>query len=215
MCAGVVYYCRWFRVSDSKALYPVPSSHRVIPSQTLLLIKNADERADGQWVSIERTHYHFTYWISHYYFHGIDLKQTMASDEFSFQYMMMMEERRAMKSINYTYINNVLLFHNSHEFWCSLNFLFSYHLRYVCYCWLAGRAQVCKASNQFGEQRVEIRLHVNTYLSVHIHPQVQIVNSGGTALFNCSITGSGTEEVEWFHDGTLLQSDTSLTNNNK
>lgn len=47
-----IFGCRWFRVSDSKALYPVPSSHRVIPSQTLLLIKNADERADGRWVSL-------------------------------------------------------------------------------------------------------------------------------------------------------------------
>lgn len=47
----VTFVCRWFRVSDSKALYPVSSSHRVIPSQTLLLIKNADERADGRWVS--------------------------------------------------------------------------------------------------------------------------------------------------------------------
>lgn len=73
--------------------------------------------------------------------------------------------------------------------------------------------QVCKASNQFGEQRLEIRLHVNIYLSVHIHPQVQIVNSGGTAIFNCSITGTGEEKVDWFHDGTLLVPD--LPSNDK
>lgn len=75
--------------------------------------------------------------------------------------------------------------------------------------------QVCKATNQFGEQRVEIRLHVKVVLSVHIHPQVQIVNSGGTAVFNCSIAGIGAiaeERIDWYHDGTLLQ---DLPSNNK
>lgn len=64
--------------------------------------------------------------------------------------------------------------------------------------------QVCKASNQFGDQRIEVRLHVNTYLSVHIHPQVQIVNSGGNAVFNCSITGTGVEQIEWYHNGVAI-----------
>ena len=76
--------------------------------------------------------------------------------------------------------------------------------------------QVCKATNQFGEQRVEIRLHVKVVLSVHIHPQVQIVNSGGMAVFNCSIAGIagiGEERIDWYHDGTLLQPD--LPSNNK
>lgn len=67
--------------------------------------------------------------------------------------------------------------------------------------------QVCKASNQFGEQRVEVRLHVNAYLSVHIHPQVQIVNSGGTAVFNCTVTGTDGDQVEWFHNGVPLLAD--------
>lgn len=73
--------------------------------------------------------------------------------------------------------------------------------------------QVCKATNQFGEQSVEIRLHLNVYLSVHIHPQVQIINSGGTAIFTCSITGTGEEKIDWFHDGTLLLPD--LPSNDK
>uniref|UniRef100_A0A1A9UEN6 Ig-like domain-containing protein n=1 Tax=Glossina austeni TaxID=7395 RepID=A0A1A9UEN6_GLOAU len=41
----------WYRVSDSSALYPIPSSQRIILSRTLLLIKNADERDAGKWVS--------------------------------------------------------------------------------------------------------------------------------------------------------------------
>ncbi|XP_055385270.1 cell adhesion molecule Dscam2 isoform X2 [Condylostylus longicornis] len=113
----------WYRVSDSDALYPIPSSQRVIVSRTLLLIKNADDRDTGKWI--------------------------------------------------------------------------------------------CQASNQFGEQRIEIRLIVNSYVSVHILPQVQIVNSGGTAIFNCSTTGTSIDGIEWLHNGkpitTALNSGNSDT----
>ncbi|KAM8702920.1 hypothetical protein ACLKA7_005290 [Drosophila subpalustris] len=109
----------WFRVSDSAALYPIPSSQRLILSRTLLFIKNADERDAGKWI--------------------------------------------------------------------------------------------CQASNQFGEQRIEIRLIVNTFVSVHILPQVQIVNSGGTAIFNCTTTGSAIDVIDWLHDGKPLQPKNSLS----
>ncbi|XP_032577970.1 Down syndrome cell adhesion molecule-like protein Dscam2 [Drosophila sechellia] len=109
----------WYRVSDSAALYPIPSSQRVILSRTLLLIKNADERDAGKWI--------------------------------------------------------------------------------------------CQASNQFGEQRIEIRLSVNSYVSVHILPQVQIVNSGGTANFNCTTTGSAIDAIDWMHNGKPLQANNALT----
>lgn len=51
-----VHFCfpfqlSWYRVSDSNALYPVPSSQKIIPSNTLLYIRNADERCAGRWVS--------------------------------------------------------------------------------------------------------------------------------------------------------------------
>lgn len=42
---------RWFRISDSGGLYPVPPSQRIFPAQSLLLIKNVDERDLGRWVS--------------------------------------------------------------------------------------------------------------------------------------------------------------------
>ncbi|XP_017969064.1 Down syndrome cell adhesion molecule-like protein Dscam2 isoform X1 [Drosophila navojoa] len=109
----------WYRVSDSAALYPIPSSQRVIVSRTLLLIKNADERDTGKWI--------------------------------------------------------------------------------------------CQASNQFGEQRIEIRLSVNTFVSVHILPQVQIVNSGGTAIFNCTTTGSAIDGIDWLHNGKPLQANNALS----
>lgn len=63
----------------------------------------------------------------------------------------------------------------------------------------AGR-WVCKASNQYGEQKLEIVLKVNLHLSAHINPQIQIINSGSTAFFNCSTSGSP-NDIEWFHNG--------------
>lgn len=71
--------------------------------------------------------------------------------------------------------------------------------------------QICQASNQFGEQRIEIRLSVNSYVSVHILPQVQIVNSGGTANFNCTTTGSAIDAIDWLHNGKPLQANNALT----
>jgi Immunoglobulin domain len=43
----------WYRLSDSGSYYSVPSSQRVIPSQTLLLIRNVDDRDAGRWVSVK------------------------------------------------------------------------------------------------------------------------------------------------------------------
>uniref|UniRef100_A0A336KKP0 CSON012059 protein n=1 Tax=Culicoides sonorensis TaxID=179676 RepID=A0A336KKP0_CULSO len=102
----------WFRVSDSGALYPLPSSQRIIPAQTILFIRSVDDRDAGRWI--------------------------------------------------------------------------------------------CKASNQFGEQKLEIRLTVNNYLSVHINPQVQIINYGGGVTFNCSITDQTVSKIEWYHNGKLI-----------
>lgn len=48
-------------MSDSNALYPVPSSQRIMPYQTLLLVKNADERDSGKWVRIQTTFIYIIY----------------------------------------------------------------------------------------------------------------------------------------------------------
>ncbi|KAH8408036.1 hypothetical protein KR222_011729 [Zaprionus bogoriensis] len=74
---------------------------------------------------------------------------------------------------------------------------------------------ICQASNQLGEQRIEIRLIVNTVLSVHIFPQVQVVNSGGTAIFNCTITGSAVDVIDWLHNGKPLQANNALHTGDK
>ena len=47
VCSG----CSWYRVSDSGSFYPVPSSQRVLPSQSLLFIRSVDDRDAGRWVS--------------------------------------------------------------------------------------------------------------------------------------------------------------------
>ena len=41
----------WYRLSDSGSYYPVPSSQRIMPSQSLLFIRNVDDRDAGRWVS--------------------------------------------------------------------------------------------------------------------------------------------------------------------
>lgn len=41
----------WYRLSNSGSYYPTPPTHRIIPSQSLLYIRNADERDAGRWVS--------------------------------------------------------------------------------------------------------------------------------------------------------------------
>lgn len=40
----------WYRLSDSGSYYAIPSSQRIIPSQTVLLIRNVDDRDAGHWV---------------------------------------------------------------------------------------------------------------------------------------------------------------------
>lgn len=42
----------WYRLSDSGSYYSVPSSQRIVPSQTLLLIRNVDDRDAGRWVNV-------------------------------------------------------------------------------------------------------------------------------------------------------------------
>lgn len=56
---------------------------------------------------------------------------------------------------------------------------------------------------------------MNSYLSAHIHPQIQIINSGGTAIFNCSITGTPIGKIEWFHDGKPVMEDNTIREQNK
>ncbi|XP_043274690.1 Down syndrome cell adhesion molecule-like protein Dscam2 isoform X2 [Venturia canescens] len=75
----------------------------------------------------------------------------------------------------------------------------------------AGR-YICRASNQFGEQRAETHLSVTLKLNARIQPRLQIVNSGESATMNCTVEGYPVESVEWLHDGVpvLTAQDTRI-----
>lgn len=69
---------------------------------------------------------------------------------------------------------------------------------------------ICKASNQYGDITLEIMLSVTSHLSAHIHPQVQMVNSGAPASLNCSVAGNPIDKIEWFHNGMPLNEGNSI-----
>ncbi|XP_044257604.1 Down syndrome cell adhesion molecule-like protein Dscam2 isoform X1 [Tribolium madens] len=70
----------------------------------------------------------------------------------------------------------------------------------------AGR-WTCKVSNNFGEQRLDIHLTVTAHLSVHVLPQLQVINSGESAIFNCTVSGSPVGRILWFRNGEPLLTD--------
>jgi hypothetical protein len=47
-------------------------------------------------------------------------------------------------------------------------------------------------------------LNVRSYVTVHMTPQHQIVNSGASGIFNCSVSSSSDVHVEWFHNGKSI-----------
>ncbi|XP_033323157.1 Down syndrome cell adhesion molecule 3 isoform X4 [Megalopta genalis] len=70
---------------------------------------------------------------------------------------------------------------------------------------------ICRASNQFGEQRAETHLSVTSKLNARIQPRVQTINSGESATMNCTVEGYPVESVEWLHDGVpVLTQDTRI-----
>ncbi|EEB12183.1 down syndrome cell adhesion molecule, putative, partial [Pediculus humanus corporis] len=63
---------------------------------------------------------------------------------------------------------------------------------------------VCMANNSAGKDSVQINLVVTAPLSVHIQPQIQIVDVNNEAVFECVIGGFPLSQISWFHDGKLL-----------
>jgi beta-glucanase (GH16 family) len=66
-------------------------------------------------------------------------------------------------------------------------------------------SQICKASNEYGDQKLEIHLTVHDRLSVEMKPQQQYANYKSNAIFNCTITGAHTFDIEWFHNGDAIK----------
>ncbi|XP_075216136.1 cell adhesion molecule Dscam2-like [Lycorma delicatula] len=68
----------------------------------------------------------------------------------------------------------------------------------------AGR-YVCVATNIVGEDRRELLLSVKSPLSIHIHPQYQVVDGGSSATINCTVDGGdGRISIAWLKDGHSL-----------
>ncbi|XP_066587504.1 cell adhesion molecule Dscam1 isoform X2 [Prorops nasuta] len=71
---------------------------------------------------------------------------------------------------------------------------------------------ICRANNQYGEQRAETHLSVTSKLNARIQPLLQVVNSAETATMNCTVEGYPVDSVEWLHDGVpvLTAQDTRI-----
>nr|XP_053651853.1 cell adhesion molecule Dscam2-like [Cherax quadricarinatus] len=68
----------------------------------------------------------------------------------------------------------------------------------------AGR-YVCVVSSSVGSERTHTTLEVWAPLTAHISPQVQTVDVGGEATFNCSPEGFPQDTITWIKDGEPLQ----------
>ncbi|XP_065220187.1 cell adhesion molecule Dscam2-like isoform X2 [Planococcus citri] len=64
---------------------------------------------------------------------------------------------------------------------------------------------VCIASNSLGEDRKKLKLKITSEVIVFVRPQKQVVDSGSSATFNCSIHGGrGQLIISWLKNGHTL-----------
>ncbi|CAH0727689.1 unnamed protein product, partial [Brenthis ino] len=59
----------------------------------------------------------------------------------------------------------------------------------------------CRAANAHGHITLRLHLSLRAHLTVHAQPHTQIVNSGGTAIINCTWAGWPSPRLEWLHNG--------------
>ncbi|KAF7273797.1 hypothetical protein GWI33_013511, partial [Rhynchophorus ferrugineus] len=69
---------------------------------------------------------------------------------------------------------------------------------------------LCFANNSVGEESVRVTLEVSSPLSVHVQPQVQIVDVGKTANFQCIINGYPIARISWMHNGKPIAPDSRV-----
>jgi hypothetical protein len=60
---------------------------------------------------------------------------------------------------------------------------------------------VCFANNSAGEESVRVTLEITAPLSAHVQPQVQVVDVGKEASFQCIVNGYPVSQVTWLHNG--------------
>ncbi|CAH2101996.1 unnamed protein product [Euphydryas editha] len=59
----------------------------------------------------------------------------------------------------------------------------------------------CRAANAHGHLTLKLHLFLRAHLTVHAQPHTQVVNSGGTAIINCTWAGWPSPRLEWLHNG--------------
>ncbi|XP_030749790.1 Down syndrome cell adhesion molecule-like protein Dscam2 isoform X2 [Sitophilus oryzae] len=69
---------------------------------------------------------------------------------------------------------------------------------------------ICFSNNSVGEESVRVTLEVTSPLSVHVQPQVQIVDVGKTAHFQCIINGYPIARINWMHNGKPIAPDSRV-----
>ncbi|XP_049948087.1 Down syndrome cell adhesion molecule-like protein 1 [Schistocerca serialis cubense] len=62
----------------------------------------------------------------------------------------------------------------------------------------------CVVNNSVGSERASTSLLVTKQLSAYMSPQVQVVDVGKTAVFNCTTDGHPKQSVVWLKDAQLL-----------
>ncbi|KAI4469263.1 titin [Holotrichia oblita] len=69
---------------------------------------------------------------------------------------------------------------------------------------------ICYANNSAGEETARITLEITAPLSVHVQPQVQVVDVGKTANFQCIINGYPISQITWMHNGKPVAPDSRV-----
>lgn len=65
----------------------------------------------------------------------------------------------------------------------------------------------CHTNNSAGEESVRVTLEVTASLTAHIQPQVQTVDVGKEASFQCIVGGHPVAQITWLHDGKPVVKD--------
>ncbi|CAH1168788.1 unnamed protein product [Phyllotreta striolata] len=66
---------------------------------------------------------------------------------------------------------------------------------------------ICFANNSAGEESVRVTLEVTAQLSAHVQPQVQVVDVGKAANFQCIVNGYPISQISWLHNGKPIAPD--------
>ncbi|XP_022237469.1 Down syndrome cell adhesion molecule-like protein Dscam2 [Limulus polyphemus] len=70
---------------------------------------------------------------------------------------------------------------------------------------------VCVTNNSVEEKRTKTTLKVTNRLQITVNPQIQIIEVGSSALFNCTIKGFPVSSITWVKDQRPLRVDSRIT----